>query len=253
MRCIMFCLCMLSLPVFGGASGGEGEQGKAVSLEERQSEKAFHKDVDSAEAKIRELNAKRLVKPREAYEAFDKYRGLLNLFERRLCVSALEYLDAEIKANPVPKLYFQQGLLLSQMKRHAEAYEALTKAIGMEKDPHEKAMYYTNRAGSSQKLGNLEKAVSDFDKALELSPEVSFIYHSRAWLDLQMGDFKKAGTDLESFFKYNRDKNFGVMVEGSSICKIIVTNGVAVKGCPSAEEFRAKAGSANNNLENKGK
>lgn len=49
MRCIMFCLCMLSLPVFGGASGGEGEQGKAVSLEERQSEKAFHKDVDSAE------------------------------------------------------------------------------------------------------------------------------------------------------------------------------------------------------------
>jgi len=253
MRCIMFCVCMLSWAVLAGASDGEGEKGKAVSLEERQSEKTFHKDVESAEAKIRELNAKRKVQPKEAYEAFDKYRGLLNLFERRLCVSALEYLDAEIKANPAPKLYFKQGLLLSQMKRYSESYEALTKAIEMEKDPHEKAMYYTNRAGSSQRLKNLGKALADYDKAVELSPEVSFIYQSRAWLHIQMGNFNKAGADLENFFKYNRDKNFGAMVEGSSICKIIVTNGVAVKGCPSAEEFRAKAGAEKQEGENKDK
>lgn len=245
MRHSLICLCMLALPVFANAQAEQSDKNKPAALEEKQSEKTFHSDLDDAQAKIRELNGKRHVDPKEAYEAYDKFVGLVNMFSRNLTVSALEYTETALKENPSAKLYFDRAQLLMQMKRYAEAIPVYSDALKMEKDPARQAMYYSNRARAYRDSGDPAKAFLDYDEAIKLSPTTSFLYQSRASLYMRLRDYKNAGADLESFFKYNKDQNFAGMVLESN-CEMIVMKDVPVKGCPTKEEFLAKKEAAKN-------
>ena len=64
------------------------------------------------------------------------------------------------------------------------------------KEPlHNKIAAYVNRGGALQAKGEFDRAVSDFDKALELSPKNPLILNARAGAYRAKGDLEKAIAD----------------------------------------------------------
>ena len=78
--------------------------------------------------------------------------------------------------------------------RIAESGDIYTDLI--EHDPTE-GRYYTLRAGSWWALGNAEKALDDFDRAIELGYTEAHAYTSRGLFHAAMGDHEKALADYD--------------------------------------------------------
>jgi len=80
-----------------------------------------------------------------------------------------------------------------KMGQHQEAVQEFTRAI--EADPSSVA--YTGRALAYTCLGDLEKAVADYDRAIELEPGQAEAYHDRGTLHERLGDYQRALNDYD--------------------------------------------------------
>ena len=72
--------------------------------------------------------------------------------------------------------YYNRGNAYAKLKKHDKAIEDYNKAI--ELDPEYATAYY-NRGNAYAKLKKYEKAIEDYNKAIELNPEYAMAYNNR--------------------------------------------------------------------------
>lgn len=88
--------------------------------------------------------------------------------------------------------YWLKGWFLNQLKHHEEAIAAYTKAIDIE--PHSWA--YNNRGIARRDLGDIQGAMADFNRAIELDPDYAAAYDSRGNARRDLGDRQGATADF---------------------------------------------------------
>lgn len=71
------------------------------------------------------------------------------------------------------------GTVLMRMKRYDEAMEHLNRALELAPED-DQASYYADRALCYAKIWELDLALADYDKAIELDPTVYVYYHNKA-------------------------------------------------------------------------
>ncbi len=86
--------------------------------------------------------------------------------------------------------------------RIAESGDIYTDLI--ERNPNE-GRYYTLRASAWWALGNAERAMEDFDKAIELGYNEAHAYTSRGLFHAEMGEFDKAIADYNEAIEINAE------------------------------------------------
>lgn len=93
----------------------------------------------------------------------------------------------------VPLAYNSRGLVYQEMGDHQKAIADFNRAI--ELDPGY-AFPYNNRGYSYQKMNDREKAQRDYDKAIELNPKIANPYNNRGLLYYDHDEFEKAVRDF---------------------------------------------------------
>lgn len=87
--------------------------------------------------------------------------------------AASDYDRAEGINDQIPEIYINRGNLLFSMTRYADAVDAYTRAMALNmRDPQ---VGYLNRGFAQEKQGNLEEALADYRRALEISPRWNFV------------------------------------------------------------------------------
>ena len=136
-----------------------------LRLEKRQYEKAIQyyneglKKVPKTRRQVQNFQQVWLQKAR-AFNRLKRYKDAL-----ATCQEALRYYQS-------PQLWNCQGLALDNLKQHDSAIIAYDKAIALNPDY---VWSWNNRGDAYGKLGEVSRAVSDFQQAIKLSPEQSFV------------------------------------------------------------------------------
>jgi tetratricopeptide (TPR) repeat protein len=96
-----------------------------------------------------------------------------------------------------------KGLDLYQKKEYTNAIPFFDDAVNYRPNDHHS--FYI-RGLTHQTLGNIEKAIADFDAALVLNPEeVKNIYYFRGLAHMQLKDYKAAIEDFDNTIKENAE------------------------------------------------
>ncbi|CAG61920.1 uncharacterized protein GVI51_L03861 [Nakaseomyces glabratus] len=114
-------------------------------------------------------------------------------------LTARELVDEAIKLHPRPKSYIYLGLLMADKGLDEEYYSNFQKAIDL--DPNMAAIYY-HRGQMNFIIQKYEKAGEDFDKAKECDPTNIFPYIQLACMSYREGHFD----DCETLFSEARRK-----------------------------------------------
>ena len=69
-----------------------------------------------------------------------------------------------------PNAYTSRGISNAELERHEVAIEDYDKAIQLKPDVAEA---YSNRGDSNAELGQFDDAIVDFDKAIQLNPDLA--------------------------------------------------------------------------------
>ena len=96
--------------------------------------------------------------------------------------------------------YIFHGNLLRKLERYPQAIAALTR--GIKRSPKETVLF-TNRGLAYRNMGNTEKALEDYSRAIELDENVLAI-HNRGQLYLSQGDTDKALADFNRALKASK-------------------------------------------------
>jgi serine/threonine protein kinase/Flp pilus assembly protein TadD len=138
--------------------------------------------------------------PRTAWEHYALGRSLLRSGNLEKAVAAFDRaLDKEpqsLWAN------FYKGKCAYQLKRYDEAVAAFFACIVLEPNSLNLPNWYYERARSYAGMGNLDKAYSDYDRALELNPGFANALVKRGMLHYQTKRYDKALEDLQSAQAY---------------------------------------------------
>lgn len=145
---------------------------------------------------LKVLNQVTLTNP-DFYQAF-RLKGLISLGQRN-------YEEALVAFNKViqiqtknreqirdAQIYFYKGLSLYLLRRYKDALEAFNTALKIDSY----ALCYCMRGDTYSALGNFNKAIEDYTKMIDLFPESSLGYISRARARQQIGDITGAITDF---------------------------------------------------------
>jgi len=104
-------------------------------------------------------------------------------------------------ASPTALEYFDRGVAASEKGELDQAIDDFTKAI--ELDP-KLAFAYNNRGNVYRKKGNYDQAISDYTKAIEIAPAETQIYINRAYAYYEdKGAFDLALTDFDKAIELN--------------------------------------------------
>ena len=104
----------------------------------------------------------------------------------------------------VPFAYYGRGSALYEMGRTDKALEDYDKAI--ELDPSY-AKAYAARGVVFEKIGQVDKAIADFGKAIVLEPLDAQTYNNRGAIFEKMGQFNKAIADYDKVIDLDPDKS----------------------------------------------
>jgi len=108
--------------------------------------------------------------------------------------------------------YSNRGWVLAQRDKHVDAVAAFSEALRIEQS----ATDFNSRGYSLVKLGEYDKAITDFDAALKLDPAHPFAQHNRGWAYWQKGDLDRALADLDAVLK-NAPDNVDLLVDRSAV------------------------------------
>jgi tetratricopeptide (TPR) repeat protein len=104
--------------------------------------------------------------------------------------------EKPVERAPLPtesaETYFKLGVDSSQKGEYKKAVSDYNKAI--EINP-EFVVAYLDRGFTYSKMGEYEKAMSDYNKAIEINPRYAKAYYNRGFLYRKMGEYDKAISD----------------------------------------------------------
>lgn len=107
---------------------------------------------------------------------------------------ALEVLAQGLAANPgSATLYAVRGALYLELGEYAKAIADLSESLKLKEDPG----VLVNRALAYQAFGQLEDALKDLDRAIELDPHQVAAWFNRGTVYLRMGRPEEAVRDLD--------------------------------------------------------
>lgn len=89
--------------------------------------------------------------------------------------------------------YFSRGVESSQKGDFRKAISDYNKAIDV--NP-EFVVAYLNRGYSYSRMGELDKAIADYTRAIELNPRYAIAYHNRGFVYRKIGDYDRAILDF---------------------------------------------------------
>jgi tetratricopeptide (TPR) repeat protein len=119
-------------------------------------------------------------------------------------------LDGETRANGLQLM----GMLNLRNKDSKKALLNFTEAI---KTPHDnrslRSASFANRGVAYINLGDLDRAVSDLDKAIQLDPKSGFAYAGRGMAQLRRDNIESARRDAEKALRLNPDAHTRDMAE----------------------------------------
>jgi len=113
---------------------------------------------------------------------------------------ALSYLNKAIEINPDSgEAYNARGMVYKKMGNLEQSILDFTRAIDIKPNPDIKyspAFFYYNRASIYMMKGDIDKATSDYSKAIETDPLFVYSYYDRANIFVMRGNFDQAILDL---------------------------------------------------------
>jgi lipoprotein NlpI len=133
--------------------------------------------------------------------ADDDMKKAEEAFRKQDYKAAREHAAAAAKADPKavePRVLL--GLACLQLRDHAAAEDAFTEALKLN---DKLAFAYDRRGDARLKRGNLEGAVADFDKKLELDPTFAPEHWRRGIALYYVGRFKDGAAQFETHKKAN--------------------------------------------------
>ena len=98
------------------------------------------------------------------------------------------------------EIYNTKGMKKHYENDHYGAISNYTKAIQLSPNVGE---YYYNRGLSKNQIKDYEGAISDFTKAIELKPQFADAYRDRGVSNAELGDYYAAISDGNKAIKYN--------------------------------------------------
>jgi tetratricopeptide (TPR) repeat protein len=105
-----------------------------------------------------------------------------------------------LKESDVPFAYYGRGVVLFEMGRTDKALEDYDKAIELDSSY---AKAYASRGLVFEKMGRFDKAIADYDKVIALNPSESQSYNNRGLVFEKMGRFDKAIQDYDRAIALN--------------------------------------------------
>jgi len=108
--------------------------------------------------------------------------------------------DHSLKASPSDLIHYNRGTAYSILGNYARAISDYDRAI--EITPNY-ASAYSNRGMAYSELGNQRQALSDFDRAIEIDPEYAEAYINRGATYGKLGDQKHAISDYDRAIEIN--------------------------------------------------
>lgn len=108
--------------------------------------------------------------------------------------TALEYFDKALQVDQTnATVFYNQGLILQDLKRPYEAIKSYDQAIELNPDF---AQAYNNRGNALQDLGRLEEALISYGQAIRLNPDYAEAYSNQG---LTLQDLKRLDEALKRF------------------------------------------------------
>ena len=129
----------------------------------------------------------------------------------------LEFNKAIELDNQFPDAYWSIGKIYAYRQQFQEAIEYYNKAI--ELYPHGvQSEYHANRAVAYQTIGNIEQAMNDINKAIELNCNNYYCYLWRAAIKKDLQDFEGAIKDCEYKIKHEPNDIYGYTGIADILC-----------------------------------
>jgi len=94
----------------------------------------------------------------------------------------------------VPLAYNSRGLVYQELGEHDKAIADFNRAIALEPGY---AFPYNNRGYSYQQMHDTKNALKDYDRAIELNPNIASPYNNRGLLNYDREEFEKAIVDFK--------------------------------------------------------
>lgn len=116
-----------------------------------------------------------------------KRKGVITYLLALLCWSLIPVCAAE----PDARQYFRDGYLAATAREWDAAVDLYTKAISLDKTNPET---YLQRAAAHQMAGHIDRAIRDYEQAVELKPDYYLALEYLAKLYESKGDYDKAVT-----------------------------------------------------------
>lgn len=102
----------------------------------------------------------------------------------------------ELKGENREFCFYFRGIALYRLGKIDEALSDLTNAIALKQHPR----FYDDRGNLRAQKGDLDGALADLDKAIEIQPDYAKAYGDRAILRLMRGETVDADSDLKKCF-----------------------------------------------------
>ena len=138
---------------------------------------------------------------------FEPHYNLLRaMIEKRLYRRALSLLNLFMEKKPEDaQLYTIRGLALLELGRHEEAREQQKKALSLNPGFFEARL---NMARTYEAMGNLKRAIREYERAVDLSPFDPYLHFTIGSLYRSLGEEDKAQESFDMSLENSLDEDF---------------------------------------------
>ncbi len=114
--------------------------------------------------------------------------------------AARQPVQSDIQTQEAAETYFNRGAIYSQEKEFDRAISNYNKAI--EINPNF-VVAYLDRGVAYSKLGEDDRAISDYNKAIEIYPRYAKAFYNRGFIYLKKSDFDRAISDFSKAIEFD--------------------------------------------------